>query len=244
MTAFVSTTTFVPIGIALLLGACSGILIGGVVNFYLHIARRADDGALYHKNLIQNFYTWLWPIHIGLLCASAILFALSAIRFEGYETVLAGWWFSALLVTLVWIDAKQLILPNLLCYVLMWSGLLINQRALFAEPHLALWGAAVGYTVMWLCARIYKGLTTREGMGHGDFKLCAALGAWLGLSALGELILLASLSGIVYGLGSNILKGGGLKSTIAFGPHLAFAAWVLLFYPKAVEQIISNLILA
>jgi leader peptidase (prepilin peptidase) / N-methyltransferase len=141
--------------------------------------------------------------------------------------------FSAALVTLAAIDANTRLLPDAITQPLVWAGLLAASLGLsgigLSE---ALWGAAVGYLFLWAVFWLFKGLTGKEGMGQGDFKLLAALGAWLGWPALLSLVLIASLMGIVAGL---VLKWRGLLSEngeMAFGPYLVLAGlWVMAFGP-------------
>jgi leader peptidase (prepilin peptidase)/N-methyltransferase len=218
------------------IGAMSSLLIGATINSYL------NEG--YDRKNIRNC---IRPIHVRLLIASALVFMLCASVYDDPLVLLTAWWFSALLLCLIVIDAKLFILPNGLCYTLMWSGLLFHQQdGTAVAGSSALWGAASGYMVLWIIAHLYSMLRKREGMGHGDFKLCAALGAWLGIGLLDQLILLASLSGVIYGVLSKVRYSNDLRGFIAFGPHLAIAGWLLLLYPewfmRAHEQSMRGLV--
>lgn len=92
----------------------------------------------------------------------------------------------------------------------------------------ALWGAVFGYLSLWLVFWAFKLITGKEGMGYGDFKLLAALGAWLGWQYLPSIILISSVLGVVFGLSFMALKGQDKQTPIAFGPYLAWAGWVCL----------------
>jgi leader peptidase (prepilin peptidase)/N-methyltransferase len=137
------------------------------------------------------------------------------------------------LVTLAAIDADTRLLPDAITQPLVWAGLLAASLGLsgigLSE---ALWGAAAGYLFLWAVFWLFKGLTGKQGMGQGDFKLLAALGAWLGWPALLSLVLIASLIGVLAGLS---LKWRGLLSEngeMAFGPYLVLAGlWVMAFGP-------------
>jgi leader peptidase (prepilin peptidase)/N-methyltransferase len=150
----------------------------------------------------------------------------------GWEAVAwAG--FSAALVTLAAIDADTRLLPDALTQPLVWAGLGAASLGLSGIGlDEALWGAAAGYLFLWAVFWLFKGMTGKEGMGQGDFKLLAALGAWLGWPALLSLVLIASFIGVLGGMG---LKWRGLLSEngeMAFGPYLVLAGlWVMAFGP-------------
>ena len=159
----------------------------------------------------------------GLLTLLVILkFGLT---FTGLAAVLLSW----CLLTLALIDMKTFLLPDELTLPLLWAGLLANSMQLFTDLHSAVLGAAGGYLVLWCVYQGFRLVTGREGMGFGDFKLLAALGAWLGWQLLLPLVMLASISGIVYAL-LRRLAGVSLAQALPFGPFLALAGWVALMY--------------
>ena len=134
------------------------------------------------------------------------------------------------LIALAGIDLDRQILPDILTLPLLWLGLALNRGALFASPVSAITGALWGYLSLWLLFHAFRALTGKEGMGHGDFKLLAALGAWLGWIALPVIVLIASLAGAVIGIGL-ILKGRlGREVPMPFGPFLAAAGWIALMW--------------
>jgi leader peptidase (prepilin peptidase)/N-methyltransferase len=156
------------------------------------------------------------------------LFAFCAWRF-GLGVAAAFWaFYCAILVCQFFIDLDTQILPDTLNYVLLWGGLLGAALQVTNVPLAsAVWGAALGYLSLWLVYHLYRLATGKHGMGHGDFKLLAALGAWLGAKSLLAIILLSTLVGAV--LGAVMLIVGRLANRhvpIAFGPFLAAAGLV------------------
>lgn len=143
--------------------------------------------------------------------------------------------FSVILIILIFIDFEHQLLPDIFTLGLLWLGLFFNLSTLFASPSDAIIGAASGYLSLWSVAMIYKHITKNEGMGHGDFKLLAALGAWLGWQSIINIILIASLMGLAVG-GSLIIKQKAHSRTpLAFGPYLAIAGWIMLIWPHPIN---------
>lgn len=137
--------------------------------------------------------------------------------------------FTWLLITICIVDFEhQLILDNL-SLPLLWLGLLINSQSFFTTPIDAIWGAALGYLILWLVFHSFKFFTGKEGMGYGDFKLLAALGAWFGFAALPQIILIAAISSIAIGMIGILLKLRRMDTPLAFGPFLALGGWATLF---------------
>ena len=142
----------------------------------------------------------------------------------GFAAVLFTW----VLITISVIDIEhQLILDNL-SLPLLWLGLLFKTKSLFTTPENAILGAIFGYLLLWSVLHLFKLVTGKEGMGYGDFKLLAALGAWFGAMAIPQIILIASLSSLVIGLGGILLKRRAYNTPLAFGPFLAIGGWVTL----------------
>lgn len=136
---------------------------------------------------------------------------------------LAFTWF---LIAAAGIDVRTQLLPDQLTLPLLWLGLLIALIPLFVDAHRALIGAAIGYLALWCVYWIFKLLTGKEGMGYGDFKLLAALGAWMGPIALLPIILLSSLIGAIVGMGALRARGQDRSTPIPFGPFIAAAGWL------------------
>jgi leader peptidase (prepilin peptidase)/N-methyltransferase len=139
--------------------------------------------------------------------------------------------FAAALVALAAIDADTRLLPDAITQPLVWSGLLAASVGLSGVSlTTSLWGAVAGYLFLWSVYWLFKLLTGKEGMGYGDFKLLAALGAWLGWPALLSLVLIASLTGVAGGLWLRVRQRMPEDGYIPFGPFLALAGlWVMAF---------------
>jgi leader peptidase (prepilin peptidase)/N-methyltransferase len=170
---------------------------------------------------------WRYPA-VELL--TAVLFAACAWRWGLGASALVWAAFAATLLALACIDADTQLLPDALTLPLLWGGL-ISAAAGWSQTALAdaLWGAVAGYTLLWLVQQGFGLVTGKQGIGQGDFKLLAALGAWLGWQALLPLLLLASLSGAVVGLGLRWSGRLGAGQPLAFGPYLAMAGAALMW---------------
>jgi leader peptidase (prepilin peptidase)/N-methyltransferase len=167
---------------------------------------------------------------------TGLLFAACAYSF-GYSSVTI--WtciFSALLICLAMIDFDTQLLPDQLVYILLWTGLLANVFGTFTSLTDAVIGAIVGYLVLWSFYWVFKLLTGKEGMGYGDFKLFAALGAWFGWQSLLLIILLSSIAGAIIGIALIALSSKDKNTTIPFGPYLAIAGMINLFYGPQIIQ--------
>lgn len=137
---------------------------------------------------------------------------------------------SCFLVALAGIDLRTRLLPDQLTLPLMWLGLIASLDNLYMPAKPALLGAIAGYVSLWSVWWLFKQLTGKEGMGHGDFKLLAALGAWVGLSGILPIILLSSVIGAVVGSVWLYAKGRDRATPIPFGPYLAVAGWIVFFW--------------
>jgi len=113
---------------------------------------------------------------------------------------------------------------------LLWLGLIVNGQGLFTNLYDALWGAVAGYLSLWLVYWAFKLITGKEGMGYGDFKLLAMLGAWGGWQILPLTILLSSLVGAVLGVLMLRMRNAQTSTPIPFGPYLAIAGWIALLW--------------
>lgn len=168
---------------------------------------------------------WRYPTIELLTCA---LFAACAWRFGATPLALSAMGLAAMLVALAWIDFESTLLPDVLTQPLLWAGLLVNLFDAYASLPMAVVGAVAGYVFLWVIFHVFRLLTGREGMGHGDFKLLAALGAWFGVEALPTLLLSASLLGVLIG-GALTLSGRARRGQpLPFGPYLALAGVVTL----------------
>jgi len=161
---------------------------------------------------------------------SALLMALVSWQF-GYSSVTFFAWLLCLaLIALTFIDFDSQLLPDSLTLPLLWLGLLFNLKLGFTDLHSAVIGAMAGYLLLWSIYWLFKLCTGKEGMGYGDFKLLAALGAWYGWPMLPAILLLSSLLGAAVGMTLIVSGRRGRDSAMPFGPFLAIAGLAALFF--------------
>ncbi|MBA2660344.1 MAG: prepilin peptidase [Nitrosospira sp.] len=134
------------------------------------------------------------------------------------------------MIALTFIDIDTQLLPDNITLPFLWAGLLINLGDVFIDARSAVIGAVAGYLALWLVYWCYKLISGKEGMGHGDFKLLAAIGAWLGWQILPLVIFFSSLLATLVGLGFIVLAGRGRHVPIPFGPYLAGGGLIALFW--------------
>ncbi len=134
--------------------------------------------------------------------------------------------FSGILIALSCIDINRQLLPDELTLGLLWTGLVANSQGLFVSPAEAIFGALAGYATLWLVYQLMRLATGREGMGYGDMKLLAGIGAWCGWQALPAVLLIASTSGLLVSAVLLLAKKMQRSDPVPFGPHLAIAAWL------------------
>ncbi len=142
---------------------------------------------------------------------------------------LAGCILTWALVALTLMDSYYRVLPDVITQPMIWLGLLVNLPRIITTLEAAVAGALLGYLLLWCVNRLFRLVTGKEGMGHGDFKLLALLGAWLGWQALAPILLISSLLGASYG-GILLLKGHDKSKPIPFGPCLAIAGWLMFLW--------------
>ena len=150
--------------------------------------------------------------------------------------------FLFLLVAMTFIDIDTQLLPDDLTYPLLWAGLLVNLNGTFVPLADAVIGAAAGYLVLWSVYWLFKLVTGKEGMGYGDFKLLAALGAWLGWQMLPTIILLSSVVGAVVGISLIVFAKRGRDKPIPFGPYLAAAGLIALVYGEQLGRFVQSVV--
>jgi leader peptidase (prepilin peptidase)/N-methyltransferase len=161
---------------------------------------------------------------------TGVLAGLLVWRFGSGIVGIASLMFMFMLVALTFIDADTTLLPDDLTLPLLWLGLLVNLNGAFVPLSDAVIGAAAGYLILWSIYWLFKLATGKEGMGYGDFKLLAAMGAWLGWKMLPVIILMSSLVGAVVGIALIVLARRGRQIPIPFGPYLAAAGMIALFH--------------
>ncbi len=154
---------------------------------------------------------WQYGVTLAGIAAACLCFALIALAFIDFDTQL---------------------LPDDITLPLLWAGLLLNLSATFVPLQEAVVGAVAGYLLLWSIYWVFRLLTGKEGMGYGDFKLLAALGAWFGWQAIPAIILLASLVGAAVGIALMVFARHGRDIPIPFGPYLAGAGVLTLFFSK------------
>jgi len=172
---------------------------------------------------------------------TAVLAAVCAWHFGfGWEALMAiGLTFALVAISLIDIDHQ--IIPDSIVLPLMWVGLIMSlfhplagAETLFVSPRDAIIGALAGYLSLWTVYQLFKLITGKEGMGYGDFKLLAALGAWLGWQTLHVIILMSAVVGAVVGIAMILLRGRDRQLPIPFGPYLAAAGWITMLYGEAI----------
>lgn len=177
--------------------------------------------------------SWRYPV-IELLTAG--LSAWATWHFGFNTGGLAALFLTWSLIALAFIDYDRRLLPDDLTLPLLWAGLLFNIFAVFAPLASAVIGAAAAYLSLWLVYQLFKLATGKEGMGYGDFKLFAALGAWLGWQSLPLIILLASLVGALTGIVFILFFGHDRRVPIPFGPFLCVAGWIALMWGEPLTR--------
>ena len=161
---------------------------------------------------------------------TAILWLLCGLQFGVGYTLAGAMFLTAVLVVLTAIDLDHQMLPDSLTLPLLWVGLLLNIDNTFVSLDSAVLGAVFGYLCLWVVFWLFKIVTGKEGMGHGDFKLLAALGAWFGLAALPAIVLLSSVVGAVLGVALIVTGKRDRQTPMPFGPFLAGAGLIHLLY--------------
>ncbi len=149
---------------------------------------------------------------------------------------LAAAFFTLVLIALAGIDIRTQLLPDQLTLPLLWAGLLYNLQDGFVPLDQAVIGAAAGYLSLWSVYWLFKLATGKEGMGHGDFKLLATLGAWLGWQMLPLIILLSAVVGLIFALLMMLFLRHDRRQPIPFGPYLAAAGWIALIWGTMIVE--------
>lgn len=165
---------------------------------------------------------------VEILCMS--LSVLATWFFGFTPTLVFALLFIWIVIGLCFIDLQHQLLPDSLTLSLLWLGLIANTQSLFASLPIAVLSAAGAYLGLWLLIKLFYLCTGKIGMGHGDFKLFAAFGAWFGWTQLPVILIISSMSGAIIGLIYLKITGQTRDTPIPFGPFLCFAGLVSLFY--------------
>lgn len=168
---------------------------------------------------------------------TAALTGLASWHFGYSSLAVASWFIIFALIALTFIDLDTHLLPDDITLPLLWAGLLFNINDGFTDLTSAVAGAAAGYLALWSVYWLFKLVTGKEGMGYGDFKLLAALGAWFGWQLLPAVILLSSIAGSIIGISLIVLTKHGRETPIPFGPYLALGGVAALFFGKQLSQL-------
>lgn len=217
--------------------------------FNLAVPRSTCPNCQHNISALENIpvisYLWLkgkcrgcqtkisarYPL-IELLCAALSL--VIALQFGVTWQAVAALVFTWSLVALTFIDFDTMLLPDSIVLPVLWLGLLCNSFGLFTDLQSAFFGAVAGYLSLWAIYWGFKLVTGKEGMGYGDFKLFALMGAWLGWEYLPLTILLSSVVGAVIGIALMLNRGKSMP--IPFGPYLAIAGWIAMMWGEQINN--------
>lgn len=158
-----------------------------------------------------------------------------AVVFGATIQMLLGLLLTWVLITLTFIDFDTQLLPDRFTLPLAALGLGINTFAIYTSPSAAIWGYLIGFLCLWIVYYLFKVITGKEGMGYGDFKLLAALGAWMGPMMLPLIILLSSVVGAIIGI--ILMKMRGENQPFAFGPYIAIAGWIAFLWGDQIMKV-------
>ena len=171
--------------------------------------------------------SWQYPLVEAI---TGIAFALCAAHFGFGWPLVVALVLTAILVAASGIDFRTQLLPDPLTMPLLWLGLLVAVYGVFVDAPTAILGAAFGYLVLWSVYWAFKLATGKEGMGYGDFKLLAALGAFVGYQGIIPILLMSSLVGAILGSIALAIQGRDRATPIPFGPFVAIAGWIWFLY--------------
>jgi leader peptidase (prepilin peptidase)/N-methyltransferase len=166
---------------------------------------------------------------------TGILSVVVAQRFGVSLHTLAALAFTWILLALTLIDLKKQLLPDSMTLPLLWLGILCALFGLYTDLQSSVVGAMAGYMILWSVYQVFKLVTKKEGMGFGDFKLLAAMAAWVGYAYLPQMILVSAISGSVIGI-VMLIFGRAQQQPIPFGPYLAIAGWIALLWGETINE--------
>jgi leader peptidase (prepilin peptidase) / N-methyltransferase len=181
--------------------------------------------------------SWRYPVVEAL---AGLLAGFIAWKYGLSAAMLGALAFAWAMIALTFIDLDTFYLPDSITLPLLWAGLLINVAGTYTDLRSAVIGAAGGYLALWSVYWLFKLVTGKEGMGYGDFKLLAAIGAWLGWKMLPLVILLSSFVGAAVGIALIVFAQRGRSVPIPFGPYLAAAGLIALFWGERLNRLYLN----
>lgn len=182
----------------------------------------------------QHVISWRYPM-VELL--TLLLTLLATYRFGISLALISALILTWALIAQSLIDLEHTFIPDDITLPILWLGLFVNMQSVFVDIHSALYGAAIGYLSLWSLYWLFKLATKKEGMGYGDFKLLAMLGAWLGVKMLPFIILCSSLLGAIVGIGLVFFKQHDKSKPIPFGPYLAIAGFIALLWGNEINYL-------
>jgi leader peptidase (prepilin peptidase)/N-methyltransferase len=175
-------------------------------------------------------HTRISPRYPIIEITTAILSVITAMHFGYTQQTVAALAFTWMIIPLCGIDYDEQLLPDSITLPLLWAGLALSLADIYIDSQTSIIGAMSGYLSLWGIYHLFKLATGKEGMGYGDFKLLAAIGAWVGWQALPVVILLSSVVGAITGILLITIKGRHRSQPIPFGPFLASAGWITLLW--------------
>ena len=188
------------------------------------------------KGQCSNCHTRISPRYPIIEAVTGLLSVTVAIHFGFTWAALGALLLTWALIALSMIDFDVQLLPDNITLPFLWLGLLFSLAGIFTDTGSAVIGAAAGYLTLWSVYQLFKRLTGKEGMGYGDFKLLAMLGAWLGWPYLPQIIILSALVGALVGISLILLRGRDRNIPIPFGPYLAAAGWISLMWGEEINR--------
>ena len=198
---------------------------------------------LFLKGKCANCKTGISPRYPLVELFTAIACTFTAYHFGPTSQAVWAILITYVLITLIFIDVDKMLLPDQLTLPLLWLGLLLSTSDVFVGTTDAIIGAAAGYLSLWSVYWVFKLVTGKEGMGYGDFKLLAALGAYTGWQGLPVIILLSSFVGAIIGIAIMMIQNKGKSLAIPFGPYLAVAGWLTLLYKDVIITTYLDIVL-
>ena len=172
---------------------------------------------------------------------TALLSVIVSMHFGVSWQTVAALFLTWSLISLTMIDFHTQLLPDNITLPLLWLGIIVSMPGLFSDLQSSVIGAIAGYLILWLVFHTFRILTGKEGMGFGDFKLLAALGAWMGWQFLPQIIILSSLVGVIIGISMMIFLKHDRNIPIPFGPYLAIAGWIALVWGEKINSTWLNI---
>ncbi len=178
--------------------------------------------------------------YLSIEVLTAVTSVIVAIHAGAGPQLIPGLIFTWILIAAAFIDIDEQMLPDDLTLLGLWVGLLVSTHHVFVSPSEAIIGAISGYMTLWLLYWAFKLLTKKEGMGYGDFKLMACVGAWLGFKMLPVVVLISSFVGSVYGIVSILSRWHDRNQPMPFGPFIAIGAWISFLFGEPIMQLYLN----